>query len=329
MFGQQLSVRQAAVVPQEDGKDLQIMAKCKCCRHERGVYKVIGGRVCDKCLERLPKAIADTVKRSDLDLKVKRFTPEELIDLSQCVYPAVETPRIRCGNFGVCKNSIYLNGFQYPSRNIASIRNAFMPTAFGDGPNMAYGLVQIRLALLDPPVIITEPIMDEPVMAPVRIEGEKLESAPTPDLSFLIEAVQYCIDEGDYEFTMLEKSGFTIKGGRYVTHKEFYARTEAEIRKDSYARQRMRDILHGKDTEAGNSKKNDKSKSGSKRQEAGEDFVKAKRLFGVGYSYTEDELKKTRNELLKKYHPDNYQGDDAEKMTALINTYYELLHNML
>ena len=53
-------------------------------------------------------------------------------------------------------------------------------------------------------------------------------------------------------------------------------------------------------------------------------------FFGLGNYYSLKDLKKKRNELLKKYHPDN-AGTNMEKYsdyshkTQMINIYYELL----
>lgn len=45
-------------------------------------------------------------------------------------------------------------------------------------------------------------------------------------------------------------------------------------------------------------------------------------MFGVEIPYTEAEIRKKRNELIKKVHPD---AGGSEKKAAQINEYYALL----
>lgn len=52
-------------------------------------------------------------------------------------------------------------------------------------------------------------------------------------------------------------------------------------------------------------------------------YEKALLLFSLNPGYTLDELKRKRNELLKKYHPD--EGEGNVKITQQVNEYYELL----
>ena len=49
----------------------------------------------------------------------------------------------------------------------------------------------------------------------------------------------------------------------------------------------------------------------------------AKAFFGVDIPFTADEIKQRRNQLLKKYHPDNPDG--SEEMCKKINECYALL----
>lgn len=54
-----------------------------------------------------------------------------------------------------------------------------------------------------------------------------------------------------------------------------------------------------------------------------EDIRKARALFGLSSSFSTEELKTSRNRLIRKYHPDNPGG--SVEMARLINEYYELL----
>ena len=53
------------------------------------------------------------------------------------------------------------------------------------------------------------------------------------------------------------------------------------------------------------------------------EYANAMKLFGLTGTYTQEELKKKYRELLKKYHPDNYNGDDT--YAKKINEAYSLL----
>jgi hypothetical protein len=51
----------------------------------------------------------------------------------------------------------------------------------------------------------------------------------------------------------------------------------------------------------------------------------ALKLFNLNQPFTEAELKKKRNELLKKYHPDQTKSEDTTEMSSKINTMYTYL----
>lgn len=53
------------------------------------------------------------------------------------------------------------------------------------------------------------------------------------------------------------------------------------------------------------------------------ELQRAKLLFGVSDTFTYGELKASRNQLMRKYHPDNQEGNSA--MARKVNEYYEFL----
>lgn len=55
----------------------------------------------------------------------------------------------------------------------------------------------------------------------------------------------------------------------------------------------------------------------------GNEIQRAKAFFGLSDTFTSGELKTSRNRLMRKYHPDNQEGNSA--MARKINEYYELL----
>ena len=55
----------------------------------------------------------------------------------------------------------------------------------------------------------------------------------------------------------------------------------------------------------------------------GNEIQRAKAFFGLSDTFTSGELKTSRNCLMRKYHPDNQEGNSA--MARKINEYYELL----
>lgn len=60
------------------------------------------------------------------------------------------------------------------------------------------------------------------------------------------------------------------------------------------------------------------------------EYKKACDFFGVEQTQTYDEKRKKRNEMLKKFHPDFFDGIEKEKateMTNKINNYWEIIKN--
>lgn len=228
---------------------------------------------------------------SDLPSCVKNMSEEltakQIGEICKIVKKKYSSSWISCKNISICDYSIIVNDWEIDLKNLKKISLNFHPEEQGEEkPQSAFGLITIVLETRRPHLIIEEPFTYSEL--DYRILGKEISYVYPSHITQMLDGVQLLLDRGRYNTIEL---------------KERYNEGNTSSQKNDSNK---------------SSNTNDSSKKNSNKSP----FDEAKIMFGVEIPYTEAELKKIRNELIKKHHPD--VGGSTETCIE-INKAFDLL----
>ena len=193
----------------------------------------------------------------------------------------------KCKNIKLCDYSLIINDWEISLKDIMYINMEFHPRRYGETALLVGGILTVKIETKEPHLIIEEIFIPD-IELEYKIQGNNIYYRYPKRIWSLFSEIQKNLASGKYN--LLEMRDKQIKEDRKIAEEK---RKSAEARKKGLA---------------GNSP-----------------FDKAKALYQLEIPFTEAELKKRRNELIKHYHPDESTEDSTEDMTKLINEGYALL----
>lgn len=279
--------------------------QCKMCKKKinKEDVKVKNGYICKDCYDSLP----ESVKACSSD-----FTTKQLLQLMKIIKPAESKVLVKSGMLKICAESIAIKNTEYLLRDLRKISLNFHPAGVGSHPNTVVGTITIILETKSPHFMIEEPFFENEVTVGYGISGKVIYYYYSYEIEKLFELVQECIDSGTCNMIPYIK-----KYQKLMMKEEEYKRQQEEIeRKKREEAKRREEEKRRKREESQKSKSSGTSKTLSP-------FEEAKSMFCVEMPYTKEQIKKSRNNLIKRYHPDNKGG--SEEMCRKINENYALL----
>jgi hypothetical protein len=325
--------------------------KCKLCGGKSHRYvKIKNGSICEECYNKMPMLIAincGSLTSSEITSAyriMKEITDEEIKKICWCSigteYSAVELSdeKLVVQNAAINYEDIKDISFSViPKRNVKD-------SEIGSKKHCAKVDIYVTLETKKPCFRINTLVKKNTCLDYI-IHGKQITFDLPVIYTKIINALKQVIDGKEKDFSFFHKE-FTEyiadikrkkkeeeeeverKWEEYLNQKHEKEREEKRQRdqKDYY---RFYNSSKGerfnKDKKQNNQKNNkSNSKSGKFNQKNAKvsEFEKAKKMFGVEIPYTEAEIRKKRNELIKKVHPD---AGGSEKKAAQINEYYALL----
>lgn len=268
--------------------------KCRVCgdKIKKGSkVKVKYGAVCRSCVCRLPESV---------QADVGNYTARQIRRLFEVIHPVSSIPITRSGMFGICKDSLIINHAEYKLKDIEKFEVKFYPERIGRNPNTVVGTAAILIETKSPHFVFEEKFLPQQVTAGCELDGENIRYRFSYEFEQLVLAVQECLDDRSYDMTdYLYRFGINIQ----------------------YRNEFLKWMKRQKDDWKGECGK--KNASYHMNGDNKPPFDGAKELLGIELPCTASQLKKARNILLKKYHPDNMDG--SVEMCSKINEAYAML----
>lgn len=197
-----------------------------------------------------------------------------------------------CGNFKMGDRWIKLSEITFDLHDIKKIKLKFHPRELVGSKVKGYATVCIEFVN---GIQLEEQIKDEMYTVSYKYDGKKLTYIPPEPINSALDFIQDSINEGRYDVSSVRIE---------------YEKSEA-FKKQQEQRQRQWQ------------EEQNRRKKEENRKNKSITLSQAKQLFNISGDYTKDEIKKKRNALLKKYHPDNQGG--STQLCSLINEVYQLL----
>lgn len=261
---------------------------CGMCKKEIvSKVKVKKGCICQECYSRLPNAVKNSVKS---------FTIKQLSDISKVCHEHTEEPKLKIGNLHICFHSIHVNQWEINIKDIKNISLNFHPRQ-SINQGVCCGYITVVIEMMNPHVLIEEPFYDNEVLMRYNIFGYNISYVYNQNVSQVISDIQDAIKKNELTF------------GRAIQNSISQAKQNTYTNSNSESRQKQ------------------EKRSSSEPKNNSSPFTQAREMFGVEIPYTKDTLKKKRNELIRKWHPDLNKGNEAyaRQMTELILKNYDLL----
>lgn len=288
--------------------------QCKICRSriekENGV-KTKNGFICQSCFSLLP----DSVK-----LNIESFTARQILKLSKILHVLDSKPWVKSGTFGVTKDGICIKNVEFKIWDLRKVKLNFHPSRIGEHPNTVVGTITVVIETKSPHFIIEEPFFPCEITVVYGINGTEIHYYYSYEIEKLLLAIQNCIEDGAPNMApYIDKYQKAVHNEEELQKRK--AEAEERIKKKKEEEKKKEEAEKKKKEE--NNKNQQKKTGNEKKPEYLSPFEEAKIMFGVEIPYTKSQIKKLRNDLIKKHHPDNNNG--SEDMCIKINNYYKLL----
>jgi hypothetical protein len=291
---------------------------CKVCHNEiLNKVKIKNGYICQSCYDKLPESVK---------ANVDNFTIKQIKQIQDLFQDVEETSLANCGTFRVCKNAIQINGKEIKLKNLRGIRLNFHPNAYGMSAGTAVGILTVVIDTKSPHYMFEEPFYPKEVTASYVISGKNVTYGYSYTIEKLFKTIQKCIDEKSYNMAdyMAEYQNAVNQNFAKESKKE-NKKENKNVNSNNSANQRKKEEDMHRERNTQNSQtntNNTNNTSNSTKNKPKTPFEEAKYLYNIELPYTEKQLKKIRNDLLKKYHPDMGGSDE---MCIKINEAYTLL----
>lgn len=282
---------------------------CKNCKNEIiNPVKVKNGSICQHCYDNLPESVK---------VNINHFTIKQIKQIQELVNDLEEQPLASCGTFKVCKTAIQINGKEFKIQKLSGVRLNFHPNALGMSRGTAVGTLTVVIDTKVPHYMFEEPFYPKEVTASYRINGRNVTYGFSYAIEKLFSCIQKCITENGNDLTKyIEEYQNAVQ--RNNKEKEEEKRKKQEQNRGFSSRENY----SNKSTTNQNQQRTNNSKTNGATQKPKTPFDEAKALFGVELPYTTTDIKRKRNILIKKYHPDL---GGSEEMCKRINEAYTLL----
>lgn len=278
---------------------------CKNCKNEIiNPVRVKNGSICQHCYDSMPESVK---------ININHFTLKQIKQIQELVNEPEEQPIASCGTFKVCRTAIQVNGKEFKIKNLSGVRLNFHPNALGMSLGTAVGTLTVVIDTKFPHYMFEEPFYSKEVTASYRINGKNVTYGYSYAIEKLFACIQKCLNEESNEMTKyINEYQEAVK--RNTKEKEEEQRKKTQNRGFSSNQKRQSESSeHQHHTNEDKKEEDKKPKS---------PFDDAKALFNVELPYTKTDIKRIRNELIKKYHPDL---GGSEEMCKKINEAYTLL----
>ena len=284
--------------------------KCSVCGKDIPLtYRIKNKKnICCFCYKPLPKIVKD---------KLKKYNKQQIGKILENIDQSPKGCWINYESFGLCMETynVILNGTAYISKNLTSIKYHFHPEKQVNA-EMVIGYIIVELDFKNG-MKVQESISSLPIGLPFTIKNKKVEFLHSEFFVSLINKMNDFIKSDSYDEMDLfyweylrgqARDADEERERKVEEEKERKAKEEAEYKRQQEEQRR-------REQQKRNSQQS--SKSSGKMS-----YEEAKTLFGISGSCSSAELKKRRNQLLKKHHPD--QGGSLE-MCAKVNEAYRIL----
>lgn len=252
--------------------------------------KIRRGYICEDCFTQLPSSIKENIKT---------FSSKHLLELIKILHRPSFSQRLRFGRIYITATGVQIDNWEINIKDIRNISLNFHPSRQGIFPNVCQGVAIIVIETWHPHFILEEPM------------SKNWGNGKEDQVNFFIRG---------YEITYI----FSLKIENFVR----------DIQIAIYKKQNnFIDIIHkyGVKNDSQHQKKHAENQSynSKKKDNTPKDSIqlqKAKKMYGIQDSFSEDDLTKIKRKLLKKYHPDiNENKKQATEITKAILDYYDLL----
>ena len=281
---------------------------CKNCRNEIiNPVRVKNGSICQHCYDSLPESVK---------VNADHFTLKQIKQIQGLVNEPEEQALASCGTFKVCRTAIQINGKEFKIKNLSGVRLNFHPNGLGMSLGTAVGTLTVVIDTKVPHYMFEEPFYPKEVTASYRINGKNVTYGYSYAIEKLFVCIQKCLSEQSEDLSKyIEEYQEAVKRN----NQEKKEKKDAQNRGFSSNQKRQSESTSTKQEHT--SSQSNTSNNGD-TQKPKTPFDEAKALFSVELPYTTTEIKRKRNALIKKYHPDL---GGSEEMCKKINEAYTLL----
>lgn len=303
--------------------------KCNICNHKildkNEKITLKKGCICKKCLAELPKPMQGNVEK---------YTAAQVNYLKNIMYISKEDrPWILSENgvFGLGTDYVCLKGYAFPLSEIESFRLVFCPLAEGKSANTAIGTVTIELTLKKYKTQLRCLWFEHRVTVPYSITKDDILYHFPKNIAYWVNVVTEAVKKGE-DFSKIKVEFEHKKKAREEATRR--AKEEADRKRQEQRRRQEQAYREQQRRQEQAYRENQK-----RRQEYREDqnreeqyhqrrtstnitLKEAEALFQMSTPFTKEQIRKKRNILLKKNHPD--EGGSPE-MCKKINLSYEVL----
>ncbi len=289
--------------------------KCKCCYDKiiYDKYKIKGGYICRSCFQ---------FQSGCVRKNINNLTARQINELDKIIDPKQASPWIGYKPLQVSDYCVQMDDWEINLSDITNIYLSFHPKHQGSKSNLVMGDMTVVIEL-ESGFVIEEVLRTLELV--FCISGKKIYYKYPEEIEELIYQLKSNINKGIYNTDNIRD--YYHKKDQEKEKEEQRRREQAEKTRKAQEDRRRRE-QERKEQERRQQSSYSKQNSYNKQKAKGDngcfddELDKAKRLYKVGTSFTIKEIKKIRNELVKKYHPD--QGGSAEKCKE-VNKAFDIL----
>lgn len=284
--------------------------KCSVCGKDIPLTYRIKNRknICCFCYKYLPKEVKD---------KLKKYNKKQIGKIVENIDQSPKGCWMKYEGFGICfeNYNIVLNSTTYKIENLINIKYHFHPEK-PISSNRVIGHIIVELDFKNG-MKIKESISSLPIGLSFIIKNKKVEFIHSDFFVSMINKIKEFIKNQSYDDMYRFYWEYLRSQARDVDEeKERKAKDETEYKRQQEEQRRREQERARREQQERNSQQFNKASGKMSYEEA-------KALFGISGSCSSVELKKRRNQLLKKHHPD--QGGSPE-MCAKVNEAYRILN---
>lgn len=300
--------------------------KCSICKTKLNEYiPILFGAACPDCANKLPQSAKDNISM---------LSAGKIKTIQSIFKDPISTPWYAFGPFKVCDHSIILSGRELALDHLDSIQLNFHQTKIENGK--IFGWLSLLIRTKNPAIELEESFYRQNDGDGQAFPYQNGSIVYPQTLNWIIQGLQKAVVSGNKDLSEIKKQ-YQEKASE--KHKEKQKAYEEKSRRERERWERER--FHKESEKTQNTgysgqqqnQQNDQNKQNSKYKQwenrkrdpfenKAMDLPTALKLYDVTMPYKTSEIKKKRNQLLKKFHPD--EGGDPE-MSKKINTAYEIL----
>lgn len=259
-------------------------------------HKIKNDYICDSCFMKFPKCIRENIENFSL----------KQIEKMQSLFRRDNLPVwIRYGGvsgLNVGKNHIRIDGYEIQIKDIKMAELNFYPTEEVNQSKLS-GNITITVETFSPNILIEELIATNVIVEYKMKKNHRIYSLPD-ELVYVINSIHNGMRDINCD----------------TTNNDFAKKRIDEI----YRRTSSNSSNTNRNYQENTSERNNRSAA---KQTYDKEINEYMLLYGVTNPFTIQQLKHTKKELLKIYHPDNGRPD-AIKMSQIINRGYDVLKNL-